>query len=100
MNTGLQGSCEMFGAASQNSAQVFYEYVLDFANHQRVPVQEVFGAVIAHELGHIVLGAGSHSSIGIMRPKWRQEDFEPARGALLFTRHQIKQMKALVTNRR
>ncbi len=34
----------------------------------------LLGAVVAHELGHLLLGVGSHSHIGIMRAKWRHKE--------------------------
>jgi len=31
----------------------------------------ILGLVIAHELGHLLLGPGAHSTSGIMEPNWR-----------------------------
>ncbi len=30
---------------------------------------------MAHEIVHMLMGAGSHSDYGLMRPKWWSEDF-------------------------
>ena len=92
--TGSQHNRQHLGVASDVSVHVFAERVQNFAEEQRLPVHEVMGAVMAHELGHILLGAGSHSALGIMRPKWRRADFDPASGLLLFTRQQVRSMKA------
>jgi hypothetical protein len=53
-------------------------------------VQQAFGVVlghvIAHELGHVLLGSGEHASEGIMRANWGKADFDrAARGHLGFT---------------
>ncbi len=36
------------------------------------------GLVLAHEMGHLLLGSHSHSNNGIMRPKWNRLDLEHA----------------------
>jgi len=43
------------------------------------------GHVIAHELGHLLLGGGQHSGSGIMKANWPQKQIElAAQGALAF----------------
>jgi hypothetical protein len=52
------------------------------------------GHVVAHEIGHLLLGAESHSSAGIMRPVWRPVDEEwMVRGFLLFDAGQASRMR-------
>jgi len=54
----------------------------------------LLGAVSAHELGHLLLGSHSHSGIGIMEPRWGQEDLRNiGMGRLLFTREQARSMR-------
>ena len=49
---------------------------------------------IAHEIGHLLLPAGSHSAAGIMRARWRENDFELiATGRLFFTDGQANLMR-------
>jgi hypothetical protein len=46
----------------------------------------LLGVVMAHELGHLLLGTNSHSPGGLMRVSWRREDLAHAvKGALLFS---------------
>ena len=40
-----------------------------------------WGRVIAHELGHLLLGKNTHSAAGIMHATWRARDLEPTREA-------------------
>ena len=49
--------------------------------------------VIAHEIGHLILGSNPHSLVGIMRGTLFQEDWtKAAQGTLGFTRGQKRQM--------
>ncbi len=51
------------------------------------------GTVMAHELGHLLLGLNGHSSKGIMRPNLGWRDFEQAHcGELKFTHDQAKRL--------
>ncbi len=60
---------------------------------------EVLGPAIAHELGHL-LGQREHSPSGIMRARWRREDYERAPlGAFKFTAEQAEQMRTEVARR-
>jgi hypothetical protein len=58
------------------------------------------GYVIAHELGHILLGPDAHSIVGIMRGTFLQQDWEKAaQGTLGFTRSQQKQIRTSIAER-
>ncbi len=63
-----------FGFADGKSlASVYWERVQDLAcgldgDKRDAPV--ILGDVMAHELGHLLLGTNSHSLAGIMRAKW------------------------------
>jgi hypothetical protein len=53
----------------------------------RLDVSDMLGYCIAHEIGHLLLPAGSHSPTGIMRARWRENDFTlMATGTLLQAR--------------
>lgn len=46
----------------------------------------ILGHLMAHELGHLLLGIGSHSASGIMHTPWQSRELESAaQGSLLFT---------------
>ena len=58
------------------------------------------GHAAAHEIGHLLLGANSHSSSGIMRPVWCQADEEwMVKGALLFESGQPRTMRSVLEGR-
>ena len=50
------------------TANVLYDRVITAASVTKFRPAPVIGCVMAHELGHLLLGPGSHSSDGIMRP--------------------------------
>ncbi len=55
----------------------------------------LLGHAVAHEVGHLLLGASSHSSAGIMRPFWRPVDEEwMAKGVLVFGGGEADRMRA------
>lgn len=75
-------------------ADIFYDTAqrLSEANHLNLP--NVFGHVMAHELGHLLLGTNAHSPVGIMRPRWSRDELNGlAMGRLLFTSQQAKLMR-------
>jgi hypothetical protein len=56
---------------------------------------ELLGYVVIHELGHLLLGKGSHSSVGLMRAKWEVGELrQAARGNLSFTKSEMERMQA------
>jgi len=66
-------------------AAVFWDRVVQFAS-PRITEPVLLGHVIAHELGHLLLGANRHSGEGIMKAHWRNKDLELARlGQLVFS---------------
>ena len=60
---------------------------------------QVLGVAIAHEIGHLLLGA-AHSSTGIMCVRWRRAQFEMmSTGRLLFTAEETTRLQAEVAKR-
>ena len=71
--------------------------------HQKSSIDEkaakglILGHVIAHEAGHLMLPHDSHSPRGIMQARLGMDSIEQAaRGGLLFTPDQTKQIRAVV----
>jgi hypothetical protein len=74
-------------------ASVYYDYVAHLARSDdaefEVPI--ILGSVIAHEIGHLLLGSNSHSDSGIMQGHWERGQIRQAlMGTLLFTPEQAK----------
>jgi len=66
-------------------ANVFSYDAEQLANRRGMRYGVFLGHLVAHELGHLLLGAGSHSSHGIMHVPWRFKELDNiAQGLMLF----------------
>ena len=77
-------------------ASVYYEHALRRAQREHAESQTptILGAVIAHELGHLLLSTNEHSRTGIMQSHWYPDQvLQLMKGDLLFTREQSKVMR-------
>ena len=78
-------------------ASVYYDYAvrsakIDAADFE-VPI--LLGCVVAHEIGHLLLGMNSHSGSGIMQRRWERKQIRQAMtGTLRFTPEQAKLIQA------
>lgn len=55
---------------------------------------DLLGYVVAHELGHLLLGKSSHSDAGLMRARWEVWDLrEAARGNLSFSASETERIR-------
>jgi len=77
-------------------ASVYYEFALRRARRDdadfELPI--ILGSVMAHELGHLLLGSNSHFDRGIMLARWEVNQVRQLMmGTLLFTPEQSKLMR-------
>lgn len=76
-------------------AYVFYDRVEPLARKHQMSDASLLGVAIAHEIGHLLLPYGSHSSSGLMQGEWNDREFLLARARLLrFTAQQAKLIRA------
>jgi len=81
-------------------AQVCAHCSEELAKGSEVMYAAILGHVMAHELGHLLLGAGSHGSTGLMHVPWYKKELENvAQGALLFTSREGERMRRQVSDR-
>lgn len=81
-------------------ANVFYGQVETAASQLGLLAPRVMGAVVAHELGHLLLGTNSHGTHGIMAPLWSSKQLQRAEyGMLRFTRDQTERMQSQIKSR-
>ncbi len=97
---------QVFGAAIPEAgiAKIFFHRVEKLARTSwrtvRVSVAAVLGHVMAHEVGHLLLGHNSHSLDGIMHVPWDQSRLIMAlQGRLLFDSAQVKKIQNNVARR-
>ena len=83
-------SAEGTGAYSD----VFYNSVQELDRDWHVGLARVLGHVMAHELGHLLLGSNAHPREGIMCPRWHAGELHLASmGTLLFSKEQAQFMR-------
>jgi hypothetical protein len=92
---GVRSACGGIGFAS--GAIIF---VRKFDTRSNVSDITRIGYVIAHEIGHVLLGPNAHSIAGIMRGTLLQQDWEnAAQGTLRFTQSQDQQIRTWIAER-
>ncbi len=91
----------IMGFAVGNMATVSYHWGEGADPYDDPIAWEILADVIAHEIGHLLLGANSHSPTGIMMGEWSPEELRGAAwGRLRFTPHQAELLRAEVQSRR
>lgn len=82
------------------TASVFYGRVSNLAGGDSAPADVLLARAMAHEIGHLLLGANSHSPTGIMRGHWSAHEFRlNARLDMLFTAEQSRRMRTRLSER-
>jgi hypothetical protein len=75
-------------------SDVFYDRAVSLNADWHVSLTDILGNVMAHELGHLLLGSNSHTATGIMRARWQTEELRRAgEGSLLFNAEQAERMR-------
>jgi hypothetical protein len=88
------GVAFLSNSSTSTYSDVFYPLIDDLCRDFEANRSLVLGDVMAHEIGHLLLGH-AHSLAGIMRPKWRSQELEQvAHGTLLFTADQARIIRA------
>jgi hypothetical protein len=96
-----------FGCALLANTGEFATLADVYADHLKMLVRgrewaygPILGQVVAHELGHLLLGRGAHSRGGIMEPNWRPKDLDKIlQRRMTFPRGQTEQIHAQVLAR-
>jgi hypothetical protein len=69
----------------------------DWVDHE---VPAFLGCIMAHEIGHLLLGPGAHASTGIMQSHWKKEHIEQAmKSQLLFTAEEAARIRSNAASR-
>jgi len=72
----------------------------DLAERHTAAYGVILGYVMAHELGHLLLGVGSHAPTGLMHVPWNKKELDSiAKGWLLFTSREGDTMRRQVSAR-
>jgi hypothetical protein len=90
----VMGTTPFTSGGPGRTTYVFYERIETFAQTYRIDVSTFLGCVMAHEMGHLLLDRGAHSSAGLMRGKWEQWELNRARaGRLHFTKQEAAEIR-------
>jgi hypothetical protein len=81
-------------------ANVFSHDAEELARRRGLSHGVMLGYLMAHELGHLILGVRSHSAIGIMHVPWKKELEIIAQGSMLFTSWEAEWMRTKIQARR
>lgn len=94
---GFTPECDAVGTCTTS---IFHDRVKDMAEGANATLPVLLGRAMAHEIGHLLLGANSHSRTGIMRASWSGRALSlDGRPYLLFTPEQSRQMKTRLAER-
>jgi hypothetical protein len=78
-------------------AIVFVEESRVQARRSSVPLHVVLGHVMAHEAGHLLLGAPDHAAAGLMQARWSSRDLARAeQGQFRFSEQESSRLRAAV----
>lgn len=81
-------------------AGVFYDRVRQLGAETGVSTATVFGHVLAHEIGHLLLPAHSHSVGGVMKERWLKRELDRMQqGTLLFHAEEARKIRSSVASR-
>lgn len=98
---------DIFGEAFADSEgkgtyiKLYYVHLTEPDAHLPLGEGELLGYVIAHEVGHLLLGTDSHSHDGIMQGRWEDAQLtEAGKGNLQFTPSQAVLMRECLAGAR
>jgi hypothetical protein len=95
---GVRSACG--GFAFESSAIVFVRSVYSMGTISAASAATRLGYIMAHELGHILLGPNAHANAGIMHATLVTEDWQQAaQGTLGFTQSQNEQICTWIERR-
>lgn len=76
-------------------ARLYFHRLAELADGRKVRRGVLLGAMMAHEIGHLLLGVNSHSREGIMSIPWDARKLQEVdRGQLAFTAEQASTLRA------
>jgi hypothetical protein len=100
VRTGQTSLDSIFGVAfvgrdgNGKYCDIFFDRIQETVQSTQTGLGQLLATVIAHELGHLLLGSHSHSFFGIMMPHWNLKELQRiAMGELLFSKGEALRMR-------
>jgi hypothetical protein len=77
---------------------VFYTHIQYVAEQHGLQPEVLFGYVLAHEIGHLLLGPHAHSAAGLMRAYWDRHDIAHgvAQGTFTFSADEADRIRRVL----
>ncbi len=80
-------------------ADVFWNRVKEIGENSSVSLDHILGSVMAHEMGHLLLGMSSHSINGLMCAHWGSAELHHIeREDFYFLPQEAKRMRSRISN--
>lgn len=105
-NAAVSTSDQIFGVAylapdgTGQYGDVFWQRAKDLQTNSKVNLASILASVMAHEMGHLLLGSNAHTISGIMQAHWGPSELRRiSMGSLLFLPEQGQRMRVRVTQR-
>ena len=93
-------SAVVVGQPSGSLATVLADRVAQMAGRTHADQGQLLGKVIAHEIGHLLLGTNDHSAAGLMRARWKDEEVGRDRPTdWLLSRAEARHLRLAVADR-
>lgn len=95
-STEMVGFTDWVEGSTHGLAGAYYPAAVQLARRDQndCDTYQILGAAIAHEVGHLLLGANAHSSLGLMQAVWNPVQVKQiTTGALNFTPDQSARLK-------
>ena len=96
-------ACGVAYLASDGTGQygdVFWKRARDLQTSSKVDLATILASLMAHELGHLLLGSNAHAISGIMQGHWEDDELRRiGMGSLLFLPAEGKRMRARIAQR-
>jgi hypothetical protein len=81
-------------------AAVFFHRAVDLERGNLATRSAILGAMMAHEIGHLLLGVNHHSDTGVLRASWGDRELKViAQGQMCFTSGEARRMVSMVLKR-
>jgi hypothetical protein len=94
MPDGVFGATFLGKDGTGHQSDIFYDRIHALHQEWNISLPVLLGTVMAHELGHLLLGLNAHSTSGIMTPVWTSLDlWRVERGTLLFSVEQSTRIR-------
>ncbi|MEJ7606838.1 MAG: hypothetical protein WKF37_11355, partial [Bryobacteraceae bacterium] len=99
MGARLHRPAKEFGLATGTTGYIFWDRI-EGLKRGAISRSQLLAHVLAHEIGHILLGRGAHAPNGLMQPNWDSTNLVRAgQGGFRFTPQQIERLRDVPVNK-